>query len=101
MAQWLDSQRMHNSYLQPTMPTRVLDLGPTRGEIQLVETIDLSSQYEPYMALSYRWGSPENNHLMTTLENLGDRKEGMRLVDMPKTIQDSVAVTRKLNIRYL
>lgn len=101
MAQWLDTQRMQNSYFQPTMPTRVLDLNPTRGEIQLVETIDLSSQCEPYMALSYRWGSPENNHLMTTLETLGDRKAGMRLADMPKTIQDAVAVTRKLNIRYL
>ncbi|KAH7346995.1 heterokaryon incompatibility protein-domain-containing protein [Pyrenochaeta sp. MPI-SDFR-AT-0127] len=99
MKQWLDLRHPQHAGSQRAMPTRILDLNPTVGEIQLVESKSLGSQCEAYMALSYRWG--EGNLMTTTLETFADRKVGIKLKDMPKTIQDAVVVTRRLQVRYL
>lgn len=53
---------------------------------------------EPYVALSYRWGS--NSH-ETRLSNSVRRKQdgGLNMDDMPRTIQDAIQLVRELALK--
>lgn len=118
---WLDqcdaehSQCLNRADWDSLLPTRILDLGslPTsdeivaRGdswrelfherEVRLVET--LPGQRGPYVALSYCWGS--SLPCKTTKVNLGTHINGLDIGGLPKTLQDSIIVTRVLGIRYI
>ncbi|KAE9376151.1 HET-domain-containing protein, partial [Stipitochalara longipes BDJ] len=52
-----------------------------------------------YFALSYSWGGAQE--VTTTEATLIDRQHGIRLCNLPPTIQDAVQVTRNLGLRYL
>ncbi|KAK8223227.1 heterokaryon incompatibility protein-domain-containing protein [Phyllosticta capitalensis] len=68
-----------------------------------------ASQYEPYVALSYVWGSKEDQEafedLRTSLKNVLIRGTPNALEEdmkkMPKSIQSSVELVRRLGYRYL
>lgn len=53
----------------------------------------------PYLTLSYCWGGDQKGK--TLQANLISRMHGFNLRDQPKTIQDAVAVTRALGIRFV
>jgi hypothetical protein len=54
---------------------------------------------EPYIALSYCWGTA--GFFKTTSKNIDDLRNSIELESMPVVIQDAVKVARELNIRYL
>lgn len=55
-----------------------------------------------YIALSYCWGTAEASRTLITEEStLQDRKRGIRMADLPRTISDAVKITRKLSVRFL
>jgi hypothetical protein len=57
-----------------------------------------------YIALSHRWGDPEEKDkklFCTTQENYERRLKGFGMDDLPKTFRDSVQVTRALGKHYL
>lgn len=89
--------------LYPVLPTRVIDVGlpldAMDEDVRLVNTEDLASKRAPYIALSYRWG--ECNRLTTTKLKIRDRRQRIPLKEMPRTLQDAVIVTRRLQVRYL
>jgi hypothetical protein len=99
------------------LPTRLLDLGslPQRTDfesaqgdpraslentaLQLVENSPESKGL--YIALSYCWGI--SLPYTTTSKNLQKHKDarGIEYLQLPKTLQDAVFMTRYLGIRYL
>ncbi|KAF2026908.1 HET-domain-containing protein, partial [Setomelanomma holmii] len=59
---------------------------------------------QPYVALSHCWGQPikkEQKTFCTTQDNIGGRLEGFSVLELPKTFQDAVTVTRELGVLYL
>ena len=84
------------------LPTRLLEVGPQQHQtIRLVLSKDLDESVEvTYVTLSYCWGAT-NDTARTTKENLNDRLEGIQVESLPQTLQDAIAVTRGLGIRYL
>ncbi|KAJ4385961.1 hypothetical protein N0V85_007938 [Neurospora sp. IMI 360204] len=54
-----------------------------------------------YVTLSHCWGPPEKRPMMTTKMTLAKRMERIPFVDLPRTFQDAVDVTRQLGQRYL
>jgi hypothetical protein len=83
----------------PKLPTRVLDLGcADNTDLSLIET---QGERGNYCALSYCWGPPGMNHLLTTRANISSHLDCIRFGQLPKTLQDAVIVTRQISIRYL
>ncbi|KAL9113668.1 MAG: hypothetical protein Q9227_002113 [Pyrenula ochraceoflavens] len=79
------------------LPLRVLDLGcPSPSRVRLLEPNGAKGSYA---ALSYCWG--RKGQLTTTTKTIVERLNGIHLVELPKTFQDAVLVTRLLGIRYL
>lgn len=81
------------------LPKRVLDLHPHRfrSAISLIETE--KEDVGTYMTLSHRWGRVQP--MMTTKDTLSRRKIAIRLSDLPRTFQDTVAICRGLGVQYL
>ncbi|KAK3377581.1 heterokaryon incompatibility protein-domain-containing protein [Podospora didyma] len=82
-------------------PTRLIDVGSQDAtHVRLVETLSLDLlSHIPYVALSYCWGTA--SVLKTTTANLEAAKKSIPLSSMPRTLQDAVAVTRRLHQRFL
>jgi hypothetical protein len=58
--------------------------------------------FERYIALSYCWGSSEDDRqIMTTQATLHQHLIRFSFQSLPKTIQDAITVTRRLSIKYL
>ncbi|KAL3299416.1 tol protein [Colletotrichum asianum] len=81
-------------------PTRLIDIGEAEDDaIRLVET-DFKSVTNPYLILSYCWGQ-SNESAKTTRNNLESRLCGFSTTMLPKTIRDSIMLTRMMGFRYL
>ncbi|KAK4083841.1 uncharacterized protein Triagg1_1503 [Trichoderma aggressivum f. europaeum] len=88
----------HSSELSP-LPDKVLSLeASTEGSIT-VRLTEPDKALGKYATLSHRWSSDHN--FITTIENLGDRKEGISWEELPKTFQDAVRFCLELDIPYL
>jgi hypothetical protein len=86
----------------PTLPTRVIDVGPPGQPItpRLIQTNGLQGHY---VALSHCCGKPEPDcrPLTTTRASFLGRLKGIPLDTMPKTFQDAVAITKTIGLQYL
>lgn len=91
------------------LPTRLVDVGsPDDTQVRLLETSDQMLRDDAsgawrYVALSHCWGDPTTQKppLQTTLENINERLNFIRFLDLPKSYQDAIIVCRSLNMRYL
>ncbi|KAJ0107049.1 hypothetical protein J7T55_006927 [Diaporthe amygdali] len=98
---WLKECQMNHevcrSRLSGFTPSRLLDIKDKT--LRLVTEADDSG----YTALSYCWGSKANQkeHFLTTKSNIGSRRSGFALCDLPNTLRDAVRTTRALGIRYI
>lgn len=54
-----------------------------------------------YVALSYCWGNEGQNGFRTEKKTLALRQQGFNFIQLPKTLQDTVKVTRTLGLHYL
>jgi len=81
------------------LPTRLINIenGVSPQNIRLF--IPAPGARGRYTALSYCWGTAQNNIL--TKANLKDKTEKIPLSDLPKTIHDAVKITQKLRLQYL
>ncbi|KAK1621937.1 heterokaryon incompatibility protein-domain-containing protein [Colletotrichum phormii] len=85
------------------LPTRVIDVRSEGSESCRLLCAD-RGQTNPgkYLALSHRWGAPDQHRKFCTLkENLGSFKEEIKITELPQTFQDAIKVTRSLGIEYL
>jgi hypothetical protein len=81
---------------KPPLPTRVIDVGDSREAVRLVISNQMAARY---VALSHCWGG--SSHCRTTKSCLEQRKNAIKIMELPKTIQDAVFIVRKLGLRYL
>lgn len=79
---------------------RLIDVGPPDGSCEPVLRDNVKGPCR-YITLSYRWGSPSSNMLVTTTKTLNERKDGIPMTLLPPTMRDAVILTRLLGIRYL
>ena len=96
-----ECQMMQQSRQDTTrfLPTRVIDVGHTGDPtICLVEADECAGQ-PSYIALSHCWG--KSRPVQLTRNTAARLKAGITLMDLPKTFQDAIHVTRKMRIRYL
>lgn len=88
--------------LDVLLPSRLIDLG---CRYDGTKTLRLWTQNEGipetgiYTALSYRWG--KSDHLTLTPETYKDLQTEISWVNLPKTVQDAIEITRGLGIRYI
>jgi len=85
---------------EPPLPTRVIDVGiEGKQDPFLVESQALRGQY---VALSYCWGDPKVHPVLkTTPETYQKHKQCIEFAYLPKTLQDSITITRRLGLQYL
>jgi hypothetical protein len=91
--------KKHNT---SSLPTRLVDVGKMDDDmVTLVET-NSSGNAEgfAYLILSYCWGAGNANS-STTKENVTERMQGFSVSNLPKTIRDSILLTRMMRFRYL
>ncbi|KAM0361944.1 hypothetical protein ACHAO7_011612 [Fusarium culmorum] len=81
------------------MPSRLIHVNPDCNTLCLVNT--KGTQVISYAALSYCWGDAGQNRFKTEKETLALREQGFDLIQLPKTLQDAVKVTRTLGLHYL
>ncbi|KAK7212908.1 hypothetical protein V2G26_020086 [Clonostachys chloroleuca] len=112
VSSWIESceKAQHIPDAGSFIPSRLLYVGDIRSSrVRLL--CDLGDQMNPvkYAALSHRWGHPEQKQpryvtaAVTTFDNLSmiASPEGLDQSELPKTFQDAISVTRKLNLKYL
>ncbi|KAI1654949.1 HET-domain-containing protein [Daldinia decipiens] len=101
MKGWIDyCNEKHDicrSRLNTYLPTRVLDVLRDPDFVFVYEPIDTDKG--PYIALSHCWGGAVSS--ITTTETLNEKKDGISVESLPRTFQDAIFVTRKLQCRYL
>lgn len=88
----------HFSDLSP-LPDRVLSLEASAEGNITVRLTEPDNALGKYATLSHRWSLDHN--FITTITNLGERKEGILWEELPKTFQDAVRFCLELNIPYL
>lgn len=79
------------------LPKRVLDV--SFDQIRLYNTGEKPREAAQYVCLNYCWGS--GVPFVTTTDTLEKRTTGISMEQLPQTLQDAVAITRRLQIRYL
>ncbi|KAF2655804.1 HET-domain-containing protein [Lophiostoma macrostomum CBS 122681] len=82
-------------------PKRLIDVGdPLQlAHEHLIKLVENVAGPVAYVALSHCWGLHQG--FTTTIATLRDRQKNIEWVELPKTFQDSIFVTRKLGLRYL
>lgn len=84
------------------LPTRVLEIGATRGQLQRVRLIETHGVLEGhYACLSYCWGSDIAVGKTTSSNLLRYTSLGIPLEELPKTIIDAISVCASLGLNYL
>jgi Heterokaryon incompatibility protein (HET) len=99
---WLnDCEHTHDSCTKPGpafKPTRLLDVGTvTSPELKLV--LSESQTVSPYAALSHCWGKAQLH--TTTIATIAQHLQAIPFSVLPQTFKDAVAVTRRLDLRFL
>ncbi len=81
-----------------SMPFRLIDV---RGHNPVL-IAGKSLKLAPYIALSYCWGKGKVETTKTTnLQSRCKQYQGIPMMNLPKTLQDAVSITRRLKVNYL
>ncbi|KAF2018244.1 HET-domain-containing protein [Aaosphaeria arxii CBS 175.79] len=85
------------------LPTRVIEVGSERTPmVRLYCDTGGGTGPRKYVALSHRWGSPEQHSKFCTYRsNLNQFRTGIEYALLPKTFRDAITVTRSLGIEFL
>lgn len=83
-------------------PTRLLRLKTSNGS-ESVETVQLFEPLRafatPFIALSHCWG--KTRQAVTTKANYAQRRQGIPVGELSRTLQDAIWITHKLGVKYL
>jgi hypothetical protein len=104
LAAWIRScDEMHQCYPHNLafLPTRVLDVGDgDSGTVRL--SCGTRGQQGRYLALSHRWGSPEQHRKFCTYTtNIEKFKQSIDISEFPRTFRDAIYITRRLGVQYI
>ena len=79
------------------LPTRILEIGK-EGELNLRLSIS-NGRKGCYVALSHCWGKRPTT--TTTVKNIAEHLESIRLATLPANFRDAVIISRALGYKYL
>ncbi|KAK3486830.1 HET-domain-containing protein [Neurospora hispaniola] len=86
--------------LQRRHPARFLDVGCTGScTVKLTETTGMDFQKQRYMTLSHCWGDSVPARLL--VDNYDSRLKGFALDELPKTFQEAIRLTQRLDVQFL
>ncbi|EGO55937.1 hypothetical protein NEUTE1DRAFT_46085, partial [Neurospora tetrasperma FGSC 2508] len=89
-----------NENSQGKYPARFLDVGCRSSRtVKLTETTGMDFQKQRYMTLSHCWGDSVPARLL--LDNYASRLKGFALDELPRTFQDAILLTQRLNVQFL
>jgi hypothetical protein len=96
--QWMWNSDQPLLSTPPSLPTRVIDVGPPdgSGRARLFITGGVEGKYA---TLSHCWGKVQI--LTTTKANIEAHLKCIPFGKLPKTFQDAIIITRRLNLQYL
>ncbi|KAF6817253.1 TOL [Colletotrichum plurivorum] len=105
LSEWIKSCDLHSCCPSDRtfLPTRVIQVGKEGSDTCRLICAE-RGQTNPgrYLALSHRWGSPEQHHRFCTFDsNLESRQQGILVDDLPRTFRDAISITRSLGVDYL
>ena len=81
-------------------PARFIDVGRQGAlTVRIIETTREDFHEQKYTTLSYCWGNSIPSRLL--LENYDSRLIGFAVDELPRTFQEAILVTRKLNVQFL
>lgn len=87
------------------MPTRLIDIGLHAGlEPRLCDTTKHNIPKSRYIALSHRWGTPDENTykaMTTTTSSVAARLSCISLASLPKSFQEAMIVCYYFGVQYL
>ncbi|KAK7536230.1 heterokaryon incompatibility protein-domain-containing protein [Phyllosticta citribraziliensis] len=83
---------------RPTLPARVLDLGPP-GHDTWPKVFETSGIMSDYATLSYCWG--QASKFVACRSNISSLHQGINPLLLPRTFQDAILTVRALGLRYL
>ncbi|KAH6844684.1 heterokaryon incompatibility protein-domain-containing protein [Chaetomium sp. MPI-CAGE-AT-0009] len=90
------------SQRSPTFqPTRLIRCDHNTRDLRLVELDPGAGNSSPveYAALSYCWGVAAS--FKTTRKNIDQLKQGFKVSELPKSLQDAIEVSRQLGIEHI
>jgi Heterokaryon incompatibility protein (HET) len=100
--QWISLCTVRHPYCRTPqdspLPLRVIDVGPPHGMTEPFLSVG-SDRKGIYATLSYRWGDAQT--FKTTSSNIQMLQAKISLGSLPRTLQDTIVVTRLLGLRYL
>lgn len=83
------------------LPKKVIDV--SENDHTTVHLYETNNEKERYVALSHRWGAPEDHAFFCTYPNNVKKfkEEGIHVENLPQTFKDAVTTTKALGIQYL
>ncbi|KAG4435024.1 hypothetical protein IFR05_009480 [Cadophora sp. M221] len=85
----------------PNHPSRVVDLLP-HGHVSIdARLIEITEECGVYAALSYCWGPDSAKDYMLTKAKLPEFNSNIPSEALPRTIQESFQIARRLGVRYI
>lgn len=93
-----------------SLPTRLIDVGEPKQWPCIPKLMDTTSTLNDnpsdvlYITLSHSWGTlseSEQMSMITTVDNIEDRKAGIDIQSLPSQYQAVIILCRCLQIRYL
>jgi hypothetical protein len=81
----------------PLLPSRVIDVG--LSEYSPPRLILSNGRRGRYATMVHRWGGFSG--ILTTKSTVHEYEAALPMVDLPRTFQDAIILTRKLGIQYL
>lgn len=84
---------------EPILPNRVIEMPQDGSDRPCRLYITKKGERGRYTSLSYCWGGPQDN--VTTAATLESHRSSMQIEKLSQSVQDAIAVTQSLGIRFL
>lgn len=80
-------------------PRRLVQIGPRKNDIRLVDSFSLPEDRPEYATLSYCWGT--SRPFVTTKGSISSFLENIPRESLPKTFHDTIDIIWELGLRYI
>lgn len=99
---WYNDCAAHHAECKPpthACPTRLVQIGPQKDNIRLVDVPNPRGDNPEYATLSYCWGT--SRPFVTTKDNINGFRRSIPAECLPRTFHDAMDIVRELGLRYI
>ncbi|RBR25572.1 uncharacterized protein FIESC28_01535 [Fusarium coffeatum] len=80
-------------------PRRLVQIGPEKNNLRLVDSLTQPEERPEYATLSYCWGASRS--FVTTRDNISSLLQSIPTDSLPKTFHDAIDIIWELGLRYI